>query len=115
VKTVNVTEEAAKWLNAGNRILYKSDTEGFDEWIATLIPMAVWEKTFSGLMELWRIPGKPNLDIAAFTAILDGFSNKVFLGNPDMQTKEERCNTADVLDYIAAQADENHRDLAFWR
>jgi FkbM family methyltransferase len=115
VKTVNVADECTAWLGGGSRIFYKSDTEGFDEWIATLIAPAVWARTVAGIMELWRIPGRPSLDVVAFSSILNSFPHKIFLGNADTGSRESSVTTTEVLDYINGTADETHRDLAFWR
>jgi FkbM family methyltransferase len=37
------------------RIIWKSDTQGYDEWIATLFPDAFWSKVDVAMFELWRI------------------------------------------------------------
>ena len=113
VETKDVSMECAAWMERGHRIFYKSDTEGFDEFIATAIRPEFWPRVFAGIMELWRIK-KPQFDTEAFAAICDCFPNKIFLANADMRVAETSVTTADVVDYVKG-GDRLHRDLGFWR
>jgi FkbM family methyltransferase len=105
--------ESSAWMNAGARIFYKSDTEGFDELIAIAVGANVWPHIFAGLIEIWNIH-KPPFDRAAFAGVLDRFPQKVFLANRDTRVSEISVSTGDVLRYINS-GNRLHRDLAFWR
>jgi FkbM family methyltransferase len=111
VEVRDVATESAAW--SGERIFYKSDTEGLDEQVAAAIPPDVWQRVFAGIMEIWPIK-KPVVDSAAFAAVLDRFSNKAFLANADTKVSETAVTTADVLKYMAS-GNRLHRDLGFWR
>jgi len=114
VKTLDASTGCAAWTGGPNRIFYKSDTEGLDEWVATLIRPVFWPRVFAGMIELWNIPKKPPLDSAALSFMLDSFPNKVFLANADTKVSEVPVSTADIFNYINSRA-QPHRDLAFWR
>jgi hypothetical protein len=73
--------EERKWLEHGTPIFYKSDTQGFDETIATSSSGAFWDRVCGGIFELWRIPGKA-YDVDEFARIIDRFPNKVFYKAP---------------------------------
>jgi FkbM family methyltransferase len=111
VEVKDVATESAAW--GGERIFYKSDTEGLDEQVAAGIPPQVWQRVFAGIMEIWPIK-KPAVDTALFAAILDHFPNKAFLANADTKVSETAVTTADVLKYMAS-GNRLHRDLGFWR
>lgn len=114
VKTLDASIEYDAWLKGQDRIFYKSDTEGLDEWVVTLIPPKLWSRVFAGMIELWNIAKKPALDAAALSLMLDDFPNKAFLANADTNVSEVRVSTADIFNYINSRA-QPHRDLAFWR
>jgi hypothetical protein len=114
VETKNVAVECAAWLDRGRRIFYKSDTQGFDELIATTVRPELWPRIFAGIMEIWCIE-KPPFDTEALAAILDNFPNKIFLGNDVAGVSEIPVSTAGVLDYIKGVDRNKHRDLGFWR
>jgi FkbM family methyltransferase len=111
VEVRDVGTESAAW--SGERIFYKSDTEGLDEQVAAAIPPDIWQRVFAGVMEIWPIK-KPAVDTASFAAILDRFPNKAFLANADTKVSETAVTTADVLKYMAS-GNRLHRDLGFWR
>jgi FkbM family methyltransferase len=113
VEAKDVAVESASWMNGGRRIFYKSDTEGFDELIATNIQADVWSHIFAGFIEIWRIK-KPPFDIAALASILDSFPNKMFLANADTNISETAVSTIEILNYIDVH-DGKHVDLGFWR
>ena len=114
VKTLNAADECSTWLQGANRIFYKSDTEGLDEWVATLLRPEFWPRVVAGIIELFNIENKPSLDFGGFSSMLNQFPNKVFLANPNTKVPEIPVTTADVLNYIKTHA-QPHRDLAFWR
>ena len=113
VETKDVGAECAAWLESDRRIFYKSDTQGFDELIATTIRPEVWPRVAGGIMEVWRIE-KPHFDQQRLAQILDQFPNKIFLANADLNVTETPVSTADVLQFINGN-DHKHRDLGFWR
>jgi hypothetical protein len=111
VETRNAAVECAAWTETKQRIFYKSDTEGLDEQVVAAIRPDIWQNVFAGIIEIWNIK-KPAFDIAALTAVLDRFNNKIFLANADNKVTEERVSTQDVLHYIQS-GNRQHRDLAF--
>jgi FkbM family methyltransferase len=113
VETKDVAIECVTWTNGERRIFYKSDTEGFDELIATTIRADVWSHIFAGFIEIWRIK-KPPFDTEVLASILDSFPNKIFLPNADTNVSEMPVSTTDVLNYIEVH-DGRHVDLGFWR
>lgn len=100
--------ESQRWLARSNLVFYKSDTQGFDELIATQLDMLFWESVVGGIMELWQID-KPAYDAAKLEEILDSFPNKVLLNDPARQ-----LSTADILQYLRSR-ERGHFDLGFWR
>src|SRR5262249_25283316 len=113
VETRDVAAECEAWLSSDRRIFYKSDTQGFDELIATTIRPEVWPRVAAGIMELWRIE-KPRFDRQRLGQVLDQFPNKIFLANADLNVTEKPVTTAEVLEFIDS-TDHKHRDLGFWR
>ena len=84
VQAIAGREEAEKWLTLGRPIFYKSDTQGFDEIIATNFPLAFWGNVHCAVFELWRIK-KPGLVLDHFTKILDSFPFRSFASEPGRQ------------------------------
>jgi FkbM family methyltransferase len=113
VETKKAAVECAAWMDRGRRVFYKSDTQGFDEVIATAIQPEFWPRVFAGIMELWCIK-KPPFDAEVLAAILDSFPNKMFLANSDMRVSETPVSTVEALNYALGD-NGMHRDLAFWR
>ena len=108
VDVLAAQSEERKWLSSGLPIFYKSDTQGFDEKIATALSLEFWASVRCGCFELWRIE-KPECNVGKFTQILESFPNKVFESNPTA-----RVETQDVLNYLSGR-DRNFDDLLFWR
>lgn len=108
VDIVRAGEEQDKWLAFDIPIIYKSDTQGFDEVIATSLNQGFWERVRGGIFELWRIPGK-DYEADSFARILDSFPNKVFDKNPQMNV-----SSCEVMQYLAS-TDHEFDDLLFWR
>ena len=80
-----------------NQIFWKSDTQGMDEKIATLLPLDFWnDKIYAASLELWRIPGK-DFDLNLFEKIIELFPVKTFDSNPN-----ELLDTKDILNYITS-------------
>jgi FkbM family methyltransferase len=108
IEIVTAGDEERKWLADGKPIFYKSDTQGFDEVIATSLSPDFWDNVCGGIFELWRIPGK-EYDVDKFMNIVDGFSNKVFDKKPN-----QNVSSAEVMDYLQA-TDHQFDDLLFWQ
>lgn len=106
VQALAAAGEAARWMAAGARLFYKSDTQGLDEVIVGALPAELWEQVAGGILELWRI-AKPAPAPEAFVRMLDRFPDKAFLSRP-----RDRVSTAEVLAYLAGR-DGRHDDLAF--
>lgn len=104
--------ETGFWLGAhvpvpdGTRIIWKSDTQGYDELIVSRTPWEIWNKVEVAVIELWRIR-KPEFDRDAFTARIASFPN-ISVGGETAGTVE------DVLAYLDAD-DWRHTDLYLWR
>ena len=59
VNVESVEDQVSEWSKSKNQIFWKSDTQGMDEKIATLVPFEFWkDKIYAASLELWRIPGK---------------------------------------------------------
>lgn len=108
VETRDTAQEARAWLQSGRRLFYKSDTQGYDELIATRLDRAFWDHVAGGIFEIWRIQ-KPMFDHAVFASILDAFPNKAFLSEPKIGV-----TTSTVMSYLQGTDGQFH-DLAFWR
>ncbi|MDR3436956.1 FkbM family methyltransferase [Telmatospirillum sp.] len=81
VEILSANEEKEKWLQNNEAIVYKSDTQGYDEIIATSYDLSFWDHVKCGIFELWRIDGK-EYDRDKFCTILDKFTHRVFGANP---------------------------------
>lgn len=88
------------------RLIWKSDTQGYDELIISQTPLVVWNRVDAAIIELWRIK-KPDFDKAAFCRRIDLFPNKsIGLGN--------KTTTAEIMAYLSGD-DYQHDDLYLWR
>jgi FkbM family methyltransferase len=93
-------------LEADDRLVWKSDTQGYDELIISLTPLEIWDRVDVAIVELWRIK-KPYFDQAAFCRRIEAFPNKsIGLGN--------RNTTADILEFLSGD-DWHYADLYLWR
>ena len=106
VETRSTFEWASKNLSGAEAILWKSDTQGFDELIVSLMPMDVWMRVNVALLEMWRIE-KPEYDREEFRAKLADFPYRQ-LGD------EENVSVDDILDYLRGN-DWAFKDLLLWR
>jgi len=100
--------EEKRWLSSGLPIFYKSDTQGFDEKIASCLTLDFWTNVRCACFELWRIE-KPEFDRDRFARVLESFPNRVFESNPTFLV-----GAADVLRYLDGR-DRNFDDLLCWR
>ena len=90
VYTISASAESFRWLD-GRPIIYKSDTQGYDELIATLLEPLVWDHVFAAILEIWRIP-KPACDVTVFANILSKFECRRLLPYTDNFTVEQIMN-----------------------
>jgi len=95
VVVADARHESRHWVAGTKNILYKSDTQGFDEELATLIDPIVWEYTFAAILEIWRIR-KPEYDMESFRDILKRFSSRRFLG-----TATVRLSVDEIVEYAS--------------
>ncbi len=89
-----------------SNIIWKSDTQGYDELIVSLVPMDVWSRISFAIIELWRI-GKPDFDRIAFEQRISMFPNLAIGSKP-------RKSTGEVFDYLNGR-DRAHQDLYLWK
>lgn len=108
IEALDIRAESARWMAEGPMIFYKSDTQGYDEMLATQLEPRFWEEVVGGIMEIWRIK-KPAFSIPRFREILDGFPHKAFLDNP-----EHILTTEEILAYLNGD-DYGSKDLGFRR
>ncbi len=87
-------------------IIWKSDTQGYDELIVSLMPAGIWARVAFAVIELFRIE-KPLFDREVFAQRIDEFPNKsIGLHTP--------ATTAEVLTFLSG-SDFGHDDLYLWR
>lgn len=68
---------------AGSRdLVYKSDTQGYDEYIACHFSDDFWSKVSAAALEIWQLPGKPALDAERFAEVVSGFPFRFFDNRP---------------------------------
>src|SRR6185312_12386817 len=92
-------------LPVDDRVIWKSDTQGYDELIISLTPAEIWDRVDLAIVELWRIR-KPAFDRTVFFDRIDAFPNKsIGRGN--------RSTTADVMDFLKGD-DWHFEDLYLW-
>lgn len=102
-------EESEKWLDSWHgRFIYKSDTQGFDETIATSFDFDFWHRVRCGTFEMWKIEGK-SFDVDKFVRILDIFPNKVFESD-----KSRNLSSKEIIGFLGAPESATD-DLLFWR
>jgi FkbM family methyltransferase len=99
--------EESNWLSLNSPIFYKSDTQGFDEFIATDLSLDFWQKVRCATLELWRID-KPKIDENKFASILNLFPFKAYDSNPEVM-----ISTSEILEYCRGR-DEKCEDLLCW-
>ena len=105
VRVVETARWMEKHLHNGKKILWKSDTQGFDEAIICAVPDAIWDRIQLAVIELWRIQ-KPDFDRAAFRRRIASF--------PSRTIGKTAASVEDILDYLSG-SDWQHDDLYLWR
>lgn len=93
-------------LSGSERILWKSDTQGYDELILSETPLDVWSRVDIAMLEMWRID-KPAFDRDAFRERLEAFPHRQ-LGPLGL------VSVAEIEAYLAA-SDWTYCDLFLWR
>jgi FkbM family methyltransferase len=86
------------------RLIWKSDTQGYDEIIATELSPAFWARVDVAFMELWPI-GKPKYALEKLEAILDSFPRKYLASE-----SQKPATTSEIIAYIQG-SDPTYRDL----
>jgi FkbM family methyltransferase len=93
-------------LEVDEHLLWKSDTQGYDELIISLTPLDIWARVEIAIVELWRIK-KPAFDRDAFAQRIDMFPHKsIGIG--------KSSTTAEILEFLDGD-DYHHDDLYLWR
>lgn len=101
VKIRDIATESRRWLEHGLPIFYKSDTQGYDELLASLLPDDVRASLIGGIIEIEQMQ-KPPFSMDRFRSFLDLFAHK-FILQPDGQ--EIPITTAKILDLLDSQAE----------
>ncbi len=81
VEIRSVLGEQERFLSEGAPILYRSDTRGSDEAIATAFDPAFWRSVAVGSIGLLNVADKA-YDVDRFATLLDGFDHRVLASNP---------------------------------
>lgn len=106
----DIVRESRRWLEHALPVFYKSDTQGYDELLLSLLPDDVCDAIIGGVIEVEQID-KPAFSVERFSAFLDRFPNKVILRQDGNDTP---VTTEQVLNRIDTQS-EAGVNLAFWR
>ncbi len=89
-------------------MIWKSDTQGFDEIIVTTLPDSFWSRVHCGVMEISRIE-RPTFDRARLGTILMAYQVRQFGDDPT-----RNASVDEILDFSDGR-DYQHRDLFFAR
>ena len=89
-------------------LVWKSDTQGFDELVMTHLTDDFWSRVHAGVMEIWRIE-RPAFDRDRLGRILGQFAVRRFGDAP------ERNVPVDEVLHYSSGVDYQHRDLFFAR
>jgi FkbM family methyltransferase len=83
-------------------IIWKSDTQGFDEVIMTMMPIEFWDRVHVGVMEMWRIV-RSDYDTGRLAAIFERFAIRRSSLKPELNLSvKEILEFANGSDYAAA-------------
>jgi len=85
-------------------VIWKSDTQGFDEVIATALPAAFWQRVQVGVLEISRIV-RPEFSRQALAQLLQHFELRRFADRPDHNL------TVEEIMAFAEGSDDTHADL----
>lgn len=89
-------------------IIWKSDTQGFDEAIVTSLSDEFWGRVQAGVMEITRIE-RPELDRTRLGNILKQFEVRYFANAP-----KQNLSVEEIIHYAEGN-DGTHKDLHFAR
>lgn len=89
-------------------LIWKSDTQGFDESIMTSLPDSFWNRVHAGVIEMWRIE-RPAFDRGRLAQILGSFAIRRFGAQRDRNVSVE-----EILEYSTG-SDYRQDDLYFAR
>lgn len=104
-KVASPLNEINKWLSSSDFLVWKSDTQGMDEMIASQLPFEFWSKyVIGGSMEIWNIP-KQEYDLDYLCKIFDLFSVKFSQRTADAELV--RVSTGEIREFIE-QGTRNH-------
>jgi FkbM family methyltransferase len=93
-------------LPGSGRIIWKSDTQGYDELILSETPWDIWSRVDIAMLEMWRIE-KPEFDRDAFRERLESFPNRQLGGHG-------LVSAAEIVTYLSGN-DWTYCDLFLWR
>ena len=101
---------ASRWMSENvtvrDSVIWKSDTQGYDEIIIVETPWRIWRRVKLAIIELWRIE-KPDFDRAAFLEKISDFKY-MSIGINNVVRPEEVMNFIDSIDG-------HYEDLYLWR
>lgn len=83
---------------AQHRLIWKSDTQGFDEVLMSELPGQFWKRVDLTVFEGWRIP-KPEFDAEAFRKVLEAF-DFIYLVRSRNKVLD-RISPADCIEYLS--------------
>ena len=110
VRIEHANKEKDRWLRENDGMfIYKSDTQGYDEVIATSFDFDFWSRVKCGTLELTRLAGKEAFDVDKFVKIIESFPIRVLESKPT-----QPVTAAEVLKHLEG-TDGNYDDLLFWR
>lgn len=110
VVTCDIVRESRRWLEPGLPIFYKSDTQGYDEFLVTQLPADVCNALIGGISEIERID-KPDFAVERFRAFLDLFQHKAIL----VENGAMMPVTTDQIVNPPAQISRRTTNIGFWR
>ncbi len=85
-------------------VIWKSDTQGFDEVIATTLPAVFWQRVEVGVLEISRI-SRPDFDRQALASLIQNFAIRRFADRP-----EHNLGVNEILAF-AEGSDNTHADV----
>ena len=106
----SIAQESRRWLAFGLPIFYKSDTQGYDELLVTLLPDDVRDAMVGGIIEVEQIE-KPPFSRERFREFLDSFNNKAIL----LPETENQPVTTDEVVAMLDQKSPHGVNVCFWR
>ena len=93
-------------LSVTDNIIWKSDTQGYDEIIVTETPWRIWRRIKIAIVELWRIE-KPSFDRQEFQRKIEDFRFMSIGLNNVVSARQ-------VMEYLNS-TDGRYEDLYLWR